>query len=182
MTRKGLFDSILQGCIPVTFDSLTAKVMYTWHWEEEFWSEVSVELPFAPVVHRSLDVVVALKQLLKNNASLIAHKQALIRSRVFELQYGMDGRFEGIDSDSGALANYNASGKALKLAKNWPLYPDGTPMRDAYDIIMDHTLGFHSGLEPDVRNGSVPECWNGYLDTKARNGQGQCLPGNEPKK
>ena len=29
---------------------------------------------------------------------------------------------------------------------------------------MDSTLGWHSGAEPDVRNGSVPECWNGWLD------------------
>jgi hypothetical protein len=36
MTRKGLFDSILLGCIPVVMDVLTAQVMYTWHWEEVF--------------------------------------------------------------------------------------------------------------------------------------------------
>lgn len=44
MTRKGLFDSILLGCIPVVFDPLTAEVMYTWHWEEEFWKQVRDEL------------------------------------------------------------------------------------------------------------------------------------------
>lgn len=31
-TRKGLFDSMLLGCIPVTFNPLTASAMYTWHW------------------------------------------------------------------------------------------------------------------------------------------------------
>ena len=40
MTRKGLFDSILLGCIPIVFDPLTAEVMYTWHWEEDFWKQV----------------------------------------------------------------------------------------------------------------------------------------------
>jgi hypothetical protein len=41
MTRKGLFDSLLQGCIPVIFDVLTANVMYTWHWSESFWNDIS---------------------------------------------------------------------------------------------------------------------------------------------
>lgn len=34
-TRKGLFDSIVMGCIPVVFHSQTAENMYTWHWSEE---------------------------------------------------------------------------------------------------------------------------------------------------
>ena len=37
----GLFDGILQGCIPVVFNVGTAENMYTWHWEEEFWEAVS---------------------------------------------------------------------------------------------------------------------------------------------
>lgn len=91
MTRKGLFDSILQGCIPVVFDVLTASVMYTWHWEEAFWKEVIVEYTLHPVAHRYFDPVVALRTLLQTNASEVARKQRLIRDRVFQLQYGLDG-------------------------------------------------------------------------------------------
>ena len=56
MTRKGLFDSILMGCLPVTFDKLTASVMYTWHWPEIFWKLVSIELPHNDVSKRYKDV------------------------------------------------------------------------------------------------------------------------------
>ena len=71
MTRKGLFDSLLQGCIPVTFDDLTAAVMYTWHWSEEFWREISVMLHFHGVTHRYIDPVEELKKTIRNNSSLI---------------------------------------------------------------------------------------------------------------
>jgi hypothetical protein len=27
-----------------------------------------------------------------------------------------------------------------------------------------HLSLWHSGAEPDLRNGTVPECWNGWLD------------------
>ena len=75
MTRKGLFDAILHGCIPVTFDPLTARSMYTWHWEEEYWKEVSIEYPWDGVAKRYFDVVLALKELMAKNQSLIARKQ-----------------------------------------------------------------------------------------------------------
>ena len=56
MTRKGLFDAILMGCLPVTFDMLTASVMYTWHWPEIFWNMISIEMPHNDVAKRYKDV------------------------------------------------------------------------------------------------------------------------------
>jgi hypothetical protein len=51
----------------------------------------------------------------------------------------------------------------------WPLCGIGSnvtnvrPCRDAYDIIMELTLGFHSHTGvPDVRIGTVPICFRGY--------------------
>ena len=220
MTRKGLFDSILQGCIPVTFDALTASSMYTWHWEEEFWLDVSIQFPIEPVKRKQFDIVLALQDLMKYNSTLIAKKQELIRSRVFELQYSLDGRHElnnknannnnnndnnidantinklentenvkNIDNDIGNIyeENYDINGTNIRknilsyqnisinninndIHENWPRYNDGTPMRDAYDLIMDHVLGWHSGTEKNVRNGTVPECWNGYVDNN------KCVP------
>lgn len=142
MTRKGLFDSILQGCIPVTFDPLTASSMYTWHWEEEFWTAISIQFPFESVAKRNFDIVLALQDLMLHNASLIAKKQELIRSRVFELQYSLD---SGYDSSQNTLGVGNGKTAAesktkLLIADHWPRYGDGSPMRDAYDIIMDHVL------------------------------------------
>jgi hypothetical protein len=157
MTRKGLFDSLLQGCIPVIFDSLTAPVMYTWHWSESFWYDISIELPFHPTAFRVNDPIILLQNLYRNQSDLVKRKQALIKAKVFELHYALDGRHY----------DYESSGE--EIPKHWPRNADGTAMRDAYDISMDHILGWHSGRVPDIRNGTVPECWNGAEVDKTLN-------------
>ena len=145
MTRKGLFDAILMGCLPVTFDALTATVMYTWHWSELFWKLVSIEMPFSDIANYRQDPVNYLNEINKNISHIIREKQDLLTQRAFELHYALDWRQEG-GRDS-----------------TWPML-DGEPMRDAYEIAMDHVLGWHSGKEADVRQGTVPECWNGYVN------------------
>ncbi len=235
MTRKGLFDSILQGCIPVTFDQLTASVMYTWHWEEKFWQEVSIDFTFHPTAFRYFDPVEALVKMTKENATLIEHKQRLIREKVFELQYGLDGlidryqytssipyvtlmkelievnpnRFKDgfggkkiFGSKKGSSIIQKGTGKddVIYTVRNVtnrllpeddeevissvhsPFWPKdsvtGKPMRDAYDIVMDYVLGWHSGVWKDIRNATVPECWDGWLD-KVMN---KCRPDSEKPK
>jgi len=206
MTRKGLFDSMLQGCIPVVFDVLTAQVMYTWHWEEEYWNEVVVSFLFHPVAFRYFDPVAALIDMYKNNTELVKKKQRLLRERVFELQYSLEGReelngplknkpwFQDYKSDLEEPGK-QSSNLSLHVHKNittppttataasvspstiasWPSR-SGKPMRDAYEILIDHILGWHSGTEPDFRNATVPECWNGWLDKK----NNKCTPGEDP--
>jgi hypothetical protein len=167
MTRKGLFDSLFQGCIPVTFDDLTASVMYTWHWPETLWREIEVSLAFHPVAHRYMDPIEELRKLVANNRSLVEKKQRLIREKVFELQYGLDNVHEEVfrKVTSGGMEWYSS----------WPKTPDTLePMRDAYDITMDHVLSWHSGKEVDFRDATVPECWNGFLNKSANNGKGRC--------
>ncbi len=221
MTRKGLFDSILQGCIPVVFDPLTAKVMYTWHWEESFWKDILIELDFHPVSHRYLDPIVALQTLYNNNRTWIEEKQRKIRSKVFELQYSLHGllskyqhtsflkyinitnnpsynkddKLSGEDSiylirNQSSLASSSSSshGSVLKKEKDveiisyernttWPKDESGNYLRDAYEITMDYILAWHSGREKDVRNATVPECWDGWLDTVMN----RCRPGKGPE-
>jgi hypothetical protein len=161
--------------------------MYTWHWEEEFWKSVSVHFDYDRTASRTFDPVLALQGLILRNATLIAKKQELIRSRVFELQYALHGKHETVESiaaldenNSNDLYGPQISDKFTfqtdKINEQWPTDSTGRPMRDAYDIIMDHVLGWHSGKEPDVRKGSVPECWNGYLDVALN----KCFP--HPKK
>lgn len=157
MTRKGLFDAIVMGCLPVTFDMLTASVMYTWHWPEIFWNMISIEMPHNDVARRHKDPVKYLAQLASNISHIIETKQNLLSSRAFELHYALDGREEG-GSDS-----------------TWPTF-NGEPMRDAYEIAMDHVLGWHSGKEKDEREGTVPECWGGYVN-KTLN---KCVTGEPP--
>jgi hypothetical protein len=175
MTRKGLFDSLLQGCIPVTFDDLTASVMYTWHWSEEFWRAISVELPFHGVAHRYVDPVDHLRKLMTENKEVVEKKQKMIRDHVFELQYSLDFKFDEVFKKSPA--------GAMEWINSWPTVVDGgeAPMRDAYDITMDHVLGWHSGKEADFRNATVPECWNGHLDKTVNGGKGKCVVDDEKK-
>lgn len=196
MTRKGLFDAILQGCIPVLFDALTAAVMYTWHWEEAFWEEIAITLQFHPTAFRHWDPVTYLMSLVAHNASLIEHKQALIRSRVFELQYGLDGyqdkyqyksalpylTLQSVNGTIEQVYRKNASmvEEVVSNAKSsWPhkqVNGKTVRQRDAYDITMDYILGWHSGELKDIRNATVPECWDGWLDKKAN----KCQLGKEP--
>ena len=182
---------------------------------------------------------------MKNNATEVRRKQALIRSRVFELQYGLDGLEDvyqynsplqyitlthpvpvvhnngtginngsssGISSNSNkvnthsagaAVGSEDATGTHAAPEKeiiyttrtgtgkfknaqmviqshhksNWPKdEKTGLHQRDAFDIVVDYFLGWHSGTVPDVRNATVPECWDGWLDKKMN----RCRPGKDP--
>lgn len=205
MTRKGLFDSLLQGCIPVVFDALTASVMYTWHWEEDFWKQVVVEFPLHAVAHRYLDPIKELIIMYQNQSDIIAMKQKLIRSRVFSLQYSMDGLDDMYQFNSAipyvllstpntsdihnityterkhnSSDNYYYNSQKIELESNrnhtWPKDSNGNYMLDAYDIVIESFLGWHSRTIPHIRNATVPECWDGWLDKI----QNRCRPGQEP--
>lgn len=181
MTRKGLFDSMLQGCIPVVFDKLTASVMYTLHWPEEYWDSVVVELLFHPTAFRYFDPVAALRDMLLHNRSAVLRKQQLLRERVFQLQYGLDGRYlnhppqQLLAPSAGARAHNTTRPKRLKLSPSWPLDSAG-PQDDAFDVLIDRALAWHSGNAVQQRTGTVPECWNGWLDVAAN----KCKPGKPP--
>lgn len=83
-TRKGLFDSMLMGCIPVTFNPLSATAMYTWHWPEEYWKSVAVEIDEKTRKSRGFNVVRYLQNISKEEVS---SRQKLLRARAYELQY-----------------------------------------------------------------------------------------------
>ena len=134
---------------------------------EEFWREASVMLHFHGTTHRYMDPVEELRKLMTENASLVQKKQDLIRRHVFELQYSLDFHFDKVFTKSPA--------GQMEWVSSWPAREDGSPMRDAYEITMDHVLGWHSGKEADFRNATVPECWNGRLDKTVNNGKGKCV-------
>ena len=126
--RKGLFDGIMFGCIPVVFHPLTASAMYTWHWSAKLWRDVVVEIPInlgnpdKPVLYS--DPVQYLKNMVKNDPKGIARRQRLLRQHAFELQYTLE---------------------FYKKGSSWPLDEEGRPMRDAYEISMDSVLNLHGG-------------------------------------
>jgi hypothetical protein len=137
-TRKGLFDSLAYGCIPVIFDVLTGPSMYVWHWPEDLWKKIVVEIEY--VRYSTLNPIHFLADLLKYNRSLILEKQKLIREHVFELQYALE--------DS---SQYDT----------WPKDVNGRLLKDAYARSMDLVLGWHGGNLSRVRDASIPACWGG---------------------
>ena len=101
---------------------------------------------------RKLDPVQALIDMSVHEPEKIKEKQRLLKSRAFELHYSRQGPSAG---------------------GFWPKDEKGLPMRDAFDISMDHALGWHSGTEPDVRVGTITECYGaGTLDTV----KNRCVP------
>jgi hypothetical protein len=90
MTRKGLFDAMLKGCLPVLFHPLSASGMYTWHWPESLWEAVSVEIDMHAVISRRIDPVAYLAAMQRDTPQVVARKQALLRAHVFKLQYALD--------------------------------------------------------------------------------------------
>jgi hypothetical protein len=129
---------MLHGCIPVVFNPLTASAMYIWHWSESLWKDVVIEIEYQR--HSKFDPVEFLKNLVALNASLVQVKQKLIRDNVFRLHY--------------ALERYS-----LIVGSTWPTDSEGRPLPDAFEVIMEQVLGWHSNRLGRIRNASVPECW-----------------------
>ena len=143
-TRKGLFDVIMFGCIPVVFHPLSASAMYTWHWSTELWKDIAVEIPMNMVDGDKpalfSDPIQHLKDLMEKEPEKVAQRQKLLREHAFELSY--------------SLEFYQAG------SENWPLDEKNRPIRDAYEIAMDTLLGLNSGkysLEPRVVDNSWKE-------------------------
>lgn len=158
-----------------------------------------MDLPFHPVAFRYSDPVLALQELLRTNPALVRRKQELLRARVFELQYSLEGPLEGEELVPGfqvnspfqppptsSLTAMNDNNSELhdtsipSMKHSWPIDAGGNRYRDAFDICIDHALSWHSGRVPDFRNATTPECWNGWLDKTANFGKGKCRPGAAP--
>lgn len=136
ITRKGIFDSLSFGCIPVVFHPLSTSGMYFQHWPAELWKEIAVEIEVnLGTINSKTGLMLDGKSILKGNPldileqmaqqpTEIAKRQKLIREHVFELQYGLSG---------------------YQKESTWPLDVHGSPLLDAYDKTMDLVLGVHLG-------------------------------------
>merc|ERR1719482_85414 len=80
-TRKGLFDSMLAGCIPVIFDEASLS---TYQWYIKDVHEVSVFIPPLETMPQDFNVVDYLTRLRPEE---IRRKQDAIRQIAFSLQY-----------------------------------------------------------------------------------------------
>lgn len=127
-TRKGLFDSMLMGCIPVTYNPLSASAMYTWHWPETLWKKVIVEIDDKLRKSKGFSVIMYLENMLKDKNE-IPRRQKLLRENAYKLQYSFSEPLEAL-----------------------------RPGSDAFDIAIDEAMRFGAGLSDGVRDASVPEC------------------------
>lgn len=122
--------------------------------------------------------------------------QKLIRSRVFQLQYSIEGprdvyqfksplayvtlKYQQQANNSGTVMNPDGivyetrepQDALVVVNPEWPRTEDGRPEKDAYDVIIELCLAWHSGSLVRKRNATVPECWDGRLD-KSKN---KCVP------
>lgn len=162
--------------------------------------QVSIHYDFHATAHRYFDPVVALMKFYEQNRTAVSRMQQLIRSRVFQLQYSIDGprdvyqfqsplpyvklTYDHPQNSSSKTMNPDAiryetrepQTAAVVVNNGWPMVTDdqgGTrPEKDAYDVIIELCLQWHSGSAVRVRNATVPECWDGRLDKQLN----KCVP------
>ena len=144
-------------------------------------------------MNTAFDPILYLDDLYTHNHTLIQHKQELIRSRVFELQYSLEGPYtqaflppsklsrviyqETTDTNntSHIIQHTSDTGTNAVYAINWPKDRKGVYIRDAYDISIRHVLSWHSGRVKPYRGGTVEFCWEGVLDRAGNKGRGECV-------
>lgn len=153
--RKGIFDAIHYGCIPVLFHPLSASAMYTLHWSPQLWRDIVIEIPFnlsRSSNHTSLldDPILYLKNMVEKDQAGIERRQRLLRQYAFMLSY--------------ALESYNRSSSGGSFPSAWPRDEGGSPLRDAYEIAMDHVLGTHARGWVPVSGVEAKEVWRNDID------------------
>ena len=154
-TRQAVFDSILQGCIPVFLDQLSAPLMYEWHWGYERWQAASVCFDIYKEVlvynSSSVNIVAMLLDMYKSNRASVEAKQDIISKYAYQLQYSVPvvGTAEAPSSASVAAA------PAVGSERNTKSYGGDDAISssggDAYDIAISATLAIHTGKRTHKR-------------------------------
>jgi len=94
-TRKGIFDSIAIGCIPVLFSPHSAEKQYTWHLPNI--GDYSIYIPQSNVLERGLDVFHTLASIPDNK---VKNMQDALSKVAFRTQYAMDDPPEELGDDA----------------------------------------------------------------------------------
>lgn len=113
-TRRSTFDSIVAGCIPVFFESSSAKVQYGWHLPEDQYGDFSVFIPKEDVVFKETRVLDVLR-------SIPRARVRRMRERLLEMiprvMYRRHGSSMGLRAKKDAFDL--AIEGALKKIKSW---------------------------------------------------------------
>jgi hypothetical protein len=86
-TRKGVFDSLLAGCIPVYFHKQSFQGQYPWHITADQFRRISIYVPAAKVRESGFNIVDYLKAIPQHQ---VQQMQEQIRKIAFRLQYSTD--------------------------------------------------------------------------------------------
>ena len=107
-TRKGFLDSLLSGCIPVTFQLYSAQKQWLWHWTSvETALDCSIYIPRKTVfanVHKVFDMLLHMSK----NISLLTHKRKCIEHIGDRMQYNMPYGFDEYKGVSDDVYSYDA--------------------------------------------------------------------------
>lgn len=116
-TRKGFFDSILAGCIPVTTDHYSAYDQWFWHLGREIHNKTSIYIPKSKFMSDDFDAIQYLVDLV-HHGSIVREMRKNIAKYAPRLQY--------------RLPESN---------------PTTLPPRDATDVIIDRVFETNIGVD-----------------------------------
>ncbi|KAM1352564.1 hypothetical protein ACFX14_032209 [Malus domestica] len=120
-TRRSTFDSIVAGCIPVFFESLSAKVQYGWHLPEDQYGDFSVFIPKEDVVYKETRVLDVLR-------SIPRARVRRMRERVLEMiprvMYRRHGSSKGLRAKKDAF-DLAIEGALKKIKSRVQVQPRG---------------------------------------------------------
>ena len=131
-TRKGLFDALLSGCVPVVFQPASALTQWPWHWSdspdarqaEQVARACVVFVPRADVLHDPSGALARLAHL-ATNMTLLSSKRRCINSVALRMQYNDPGKG---NFPLARLPNSNAK----------------STNKDAVDVVLDRLLHRYS--------------------------------------
>ena len=141
-TRKGLFDSLLAGCIPVVFDKYTLEDQYAWHVGADRFDSISVYIPIEDMIgnitsgnaegsfllkkrkkHRKFDDFAVVSNL----TNFMDHLEKITPGRIKEMQ-------QSISRIANSL-QYSIPPSSASEEKRWQ-----PPFRDSVDVIIEKML------------------------------------------
>ncbi|MCO5552844.1 hypothetical protein L7F22_006362 [Adiantum nelumboides] len=95
-TRKGIFDSLLAGCIPVLFNEASAYTQYYWHLPQNG-SLYSVLFNGEDVIHRNVDIFATLA-VIANDTQRLRRMQEEIINMLPHIVYSLSTSNDGSDT------------------------------------------------------------------------------------
>jgi hypothetical protein len=93
-TRKGFFDSILAGCIPVTFDEYSAYKQWTWNLGYE--NAIETTLLITRSMREGQDIIQYLIDMYENHPEEILGRRKAIARVASQLQYRLPEELNGV--------------------------------------------------------------------------------------